>query len=84
MAFTILTIDGSEAVKNGIREALSTAGLVSVFLEASNGMEGFKVLLNDPIDLVLCDLGMRGIDGHQFLSMLQLVIICLLEHDIKV
>jgi two-component system cell cycle response regulator len=71
LAYTILIIDNSEAVKNGVRKAIQTAGLVSGVVEASNGMEGFKVLLNDQIDLVLCDLGMPGIDGHQFLTMLR-------------
>ncbi len=70
MAYAILIIDDSEAVKNGVREAVQTAGVVSSVFEASNGMEGFKIILNDPIDLILCDLGMPGIDGHQFLTML--------------
>ena len=40
----------------------------SIF-EATNGLEGFKILLNEKIDIVLCDVEMPGIDGFKFLSM---------------
>lgn len=69
LAFSILIIDESEIIRNKIRATLTDTGLVSSVFEASNGMEGFKVLLNDQIDLVLCDLGMPGIDCYRFLAM---------------
>jgi len=69
LTFSILIVDGSGSIVSGIREALNATGFVSRVFEASNGVEGFKILLNEQIDLVLCDLGMPGIDGHQFLTM---------------
>ncbi len=38
-------------------------------LFAKDGLEGFKLLLNNRIDLVLCDVVMPGIDGFKFLSL---------------
>lgn len=34
-------------------------------------MEGFKVALNKPLDIILCDLDMPGMDGFKFLSMIK-------------
>jgi len=38
---------------------------------ASNGIEGFKLMLKNQVDVVLCDLEMPNIDGFKFLTLLQ-------------
>ena len=57
---TVLTIDDSTTVQSLIKLALSEEYNVLV---ASNAVEGFKVLNRKPVDLLLLDVNMPGIDG---------------------
>ena len=43
--------------------------LFSAYFEAGNGLEGLKIMLNEKIDIVLCDVEMPGMDGFKFLAM---------------
>jgi two-component system, cell cycle response regulator len=65
----ILIIDDSRSLRQEIREVLEKAGIDGDFYEAGNGLEGFKILLDHPVDLVFCDLVMPQIDGAKFLQM---------------
>lgn len=65
----ILIIDDSKSLRQEIREVLEKAGIDADFFEACNGLEGFKTLLDHPVDLVFCDLVMPQIDGAKFLQM---------------
>ncbi|HNQ77088.1 MAG TPA: diguanylate cyclase [Acidobacteriota bacterium] len=65
----ILIIDDSKSLRQEIREVLDKAGIDADFYEAGNGLEGFKILLDHPVDLVFCDLVMPQIDGTKFLQM---------------
>lgn len=65
----ILLIDDSRPIREEIRQVLQNKGLEAVYFEAENGLEGFKFLLDHPVDLVLCDLVMPQIDGLKFLQM---------------
>ncbi|MDT8443039.1 MAG: diguanylate cyclase [Desulfuromonadales bacterium] len=69
MGYTVLIIDDSKSVRQQILNILSNADLFSGYLEATNGIEGFKILLNEKVDIVLCDVEMPGMDGFKFLSM---------------
>ncbi|MEW6777671.1 MAG: diguanylate cyclase [Bdellovibrionota bacterium] len=71
MAKTVLIIDDSETVRNRVQRALAEREIFSRFLTAADGVEGFKLLLNNQVDLVLCDLVMPGIDGFKFLTLKQ-------------
>lgn len=69
MGHTLLIIDDSEAVRSRVKSALAPATMFDTVLEAADGLTGFKLLREHPIDLVLCDLVMRGVDGMKFLAL---------------
>jgi diguanylate cyclase (GGDEF)-like protein len=68
---TILIIDDSPNVRSQIVRTLREYGLFSDYLEADDGLKGFKSLMERPADLVLCDLEMPVMDGFKFLAMVQ-------------
>jgi len=69
MGNTVLIIDDSDTVRAHVKESLAPTGIFDEFLEAGNGMEGFKMLVNHSVDLVLCDVIMPGTDGFRFLNL---------------
>jgi len=69
MGKTVLIIDDDPKVQNEVRQILNQANLFDQYYEATDGIEGFKILLNKEVDMVLCDVMMPGIDGFKFLSM---------------
>ena len=52
-----------------MKRILNQADLFDEFHEAADGVEGFKILINKAIDVILCDINMPGIDGIKFLTM---------------
>ncbi len=64
---TILVIDDSEKHRAEIRAAVADCGLFDRILEAADGIRGLKLLVSEPIDAVLCDLEMPGLDGEKLL-----------------
>lgn len=69
MKGTVLIVDDSEAVRTHVRWVLHERHVFTTFLLAGDGVEGFKMLLQNEVDLVLCDLMMPGIDGFKFLAL---------------
>ncbi len=69
MSTTVLIIDDSETVRQRVQQVLQGSHVATTVLFAKDGLEGFKMLLNNRIDLVLCDVVMPGIDGFKFLSL---------------
>lgn len=67
---SILIIDDSETIRHNIRETLDSHGLFKTFHEAGDGVEGFKALIENRVDIILCDLEMPRMDGFKFLAML--------------
>lgn len=65
----ILIVDDSQTVREEIKSALKAERPGLSFLEAENGLDGFKLLMDHPVDLVLCDLVMPHMDGFKFLQM---------------
>ncbi len=64
---TILIVEDSPSQRRRIRAALEESGRFDRILEARDGIEGLKRLLSEPVDLVLCDLEMPGLDGSKLL-----------------
>ncbi len=71
MDHSVLIIDDSQLARQKMLEGLKETGLFKQFHEADSVLEGFKVALNEPLDVVLCDLDMPGMDGFKFLSMIK-------------
>ncbi|PLX77896.1 MAG: diguanylate cyclase response regulator [Desulfuromonas sp.] len=67
MANTILIIDDSITVRRMIHQMLETADLFDVFLEAEDGEQGYEMMQEHDIDVILCDLDMPGINGFDLL-----------------
>jgi two-component system, chemotaxis family, chemotaxis protein CheY len=61
MAKTILTVDDSASMRQMVKMTLSDAGYAVV--EAGDGVQGLVVARAHPVDLVLTDLNMPGMDG---------------------
>jgi diguanylate cyclase (GGDEF)-like protein len=70
MPVSILIIDDSDKVREQIIQTLESVSLCDQYLEARDGLEGFKTLIDHPtIDLILCDLEMPRMDGFKFITM---------------
>ena len=68
---TVLIIDDSRTIRKKVRRCLEEASLFDRYLEASNGLEGIQCVLQEPVDLVICDLMMPQMDGVRFLEFLR-------------
>jgi two-component system cell cycle response regulator len=68
---TILLIDDSASDRSLMRETLEGSGTFDRVIEASDGFQGLKYLLNEEVDVVLCDLQMPGFDGEKLLRVKQ-------------
>ncbi|MDO3379038.1 diguanylate cyclase [Geoalkalibacter halelectricus] len=71
MDSAILVIDDSKVGRQHILETLQKTALFKKYHEAADGLEGFKKILAQPVDVVLCDVDMPGIDGFKFLAMVK-------------
>ncbi len=69
MKNAVLIIDDDDNVRREVKQRLQESRLFDQYYEAGDGIDGFKILLNKAVDLVLCDVVMPGIDGFKFLSM---------------
>jgi len=65
---SILIIDDSTAAREELRRVLEASGRYERVLAAQDGIEGLRVLLGQPVDAVICDLEMPGLDGEKLLA----------------
>jgi len=68
---SLLVIDDSAAIRQQVEKTMASSRLFRHVLTAKDGIEGFKLLVSNQVDVILCDIEMPGIDGLKFLALLQ-------------
>lgn len=69
MAFNILIVDDSQIVRSVIAKSLDLANVaVRTLHQAANGLEGLKILLAHPVDLVFADINMPVMGGVEMVE----------------
>lgn len=66
----ILIVDDNKHMRVLLGEMLRALGVVDIF-EATDGAQGFQVMRNNPIDIIMTDLSMEPVDGIEFVRMLR-------------
>ena len=66
---TVLLIEGSASERARIRAALDASQIFKRILEASDGLEGLRLLVSEPVDVVVCDVDVPKFDGEKLLRM---------------
>lgn len=72
MAYNVLIVDDSPAMRSFVRRVLDMSGLaVGRCLEAGNGKDALDMLRAEWVDVVLTDINMPTMDGEQFVRLLE-------------
>jgi two-component system cell cycle response regulator len=69
MSSSILVIDDSDNLREQIIRTVMDVALFDNYREAKDGLEGFKSILSDKPDLVICDLEMPRMGGFKLLQL---------------
>ena len=68
MAFIILIVDDSPAMRRVVRRVVDLSGFeIEKYLEAGDGSEALRVLRAEHVDLIVTDINMPIMDGEQLL-----------------
>jgi two-component system chemotaxis response regulator CheY len=68
MAFIILIVDDSPAMRRVVRRVVDLSGFeIEKYLEAGDGSEALSVLRAEHVDLIVTDINMPNMDGEQLL-----------------
>ena len=71
MAYRVLVVDDSAAMRAFIRRVFDLSGLeVETLFEAGDGQEAMDLLDREWVDVILTDINMPGMDGEQFVARL--------------
>ena len=69
MAYRVLIIDDSAAMRAFIRRVFDLSGLeVERIFEAGDGHEAIQLLDREQVDVILTDINMPGMDGEEFIQ----------------
>ncbi len=72
MAYNVLIVDDSPAMRSFVRRVLELSGLdLGTCLEAGHGRDALDLLQREWVDLVLTDINMPTMDGEQFIRHLE-------------
>src|SRR5690625_7471599 len=66
---TILITDDEKSIRNALREILEFEDYR--ILEAENGETALDIISEQPVDLIILDIKMKGMDGMEVLSRLK-------------
>ncbi|HYP77575.1 MAG TPA: diguanylate cyclase [Polyangiaceae bacterium] len=69
MGALVLVVDDSASIRSQIRGVLQQVEGFDEFIEAGDGLQAFKLMLDRHPDLVVCDLIMPVFDGLKFLAL---------------
>lgn len=68
MAYRVLIVDDSAAMRAFIRRVFDLSGLnVERIFEAGDGQEAIQLLDCERVDVILTDINMPGMDGEEFI-----------------
>jgi len=71
MAFRVLVIDDSPAMRSLIRRVIDVSGLeAGVVFEAGDGQEALELLEREWVDVILTDINMPRMNGEEFVRRL--------------
>ena len=69
MGALVLVVDDSASIRGQIRGVLQQVEGFDDFIEAGDGLQAFKLMVDRRPDLVVCDLIMPVFDGLKFLAL---------------
>lgn len=69
MSSCVLVIDDSAVIREQVLRTLRDVSIFDRYMEAKDGLEGFKTLIESKADLVICDVDMPRMDGFKFLQL---------------
>ena len=71
MAYRVLIVDDSPAMRAFVRRVLNLSGLdLEECREAANGLDALNLLKTERIDAILTDINMPTMNGEEFLQLL--------------
>jgi two-component system chemotaxis response regulator CheY len=71
MAFNVLIVDDSAAMRNFVRRVLTLSGIeLGDCFEASNGQEALSCVSKNWVDVILTDINMPQMNGEEFVRRL--------------
>jgi two-component system, chemotaxis family, chemotaxis protein CheY len=69
MAFTVLIVDDSPAMRSFVKRVLEMSGFdMGTCFEAGNGREALDLIKNEWVDVILTDINMPVMNGQEFVQ----------------